>query len=92
MLVAVPLLVSSSPVHANSVVLTAATASTPVARKQSTPPVTGDTIVYKTKTGKAYHKAGCSSLSKSKIEIKLKDAVAAGLTPCKNCKPPVLQK
>ena len=52
----------------------------------------GDVIVYATKTGKKYHREGCSSLSKSKIPMKLRDAVAAGLGPCKNCKPPVLQK
>jgi hypothetical protein len=50
----------------------------------------GDTIVYITKTGKKYHTAGCSSLSKSKIPIKLADAVARGYGACLNCKPPVL--
>lgn len=50
----------------------------------------GDTTVYRTKTGKCYHSAGCSSLSKSSIEISLQDAVSKGLTPCSKCKPPKL--
>lgn len=43
--------------------------------------------VYITKTGKKYHREGCSSLSKSKISISLSDAKAKGYTACKNCKP-----
>ena len=50
----------------------------------------GDTIVYKTKSGECYHKDGCSSLSKSKIEITLQKAVDSGLRACSKCKPPVL--
>jgi len=50
----------------------------------------GDTIVYTTKSGKKYHADGCRSLSKSKIPIKLKDAVARGYTGCSICKPPAL--
>ena len=49
----------------------------------------GETIVYITKTGECYHKDGCSSLSRSKIEITLQNAVAS-YRPCKRCKPPVL--
>lgn len=43
--------------------------------------------VYITKTGKKYHRSGCSSLSKSKIEIKRSDAVSRGYQPCRMCKP-----
>ncbi len=50
----------------------------------------GDTIVYVTKTGKKYHNAGCSSLSKSKIEKTLQSAVDNGYEPCKKCNPPKL--
>jgi hypothetical protein len=50
----------------------------------------GDTTVYVTKTGKRYHADGCRSLSKSKIPIKLKDAVAKGYTACSICNPPAL--
>lgn len=44
--------------------------------------------VYVTKTGSKYHRASCSSLSKSKIEMPLAEA-AKRYGPCKNCKPPV---
>lgn len=50
----------------------------------------GDTVVYITKTGKKYHSSGCSSLSKSKIETTLQNAVDKGYEPCKKCKPPKL--
>jgi methylphosphotriester-DNA--protein-cysteine methyltransferase len=50
----------------------------------------GDTIVYITKTGKKYHADGCRSLAKSRIPIKLRDAVARGFTACSICKPPAL--
>jgi len=46
-----------------------------------------DIIVYITKTGDRYHRDGCSSLSKSKIPISLKDAKARGFQPCSRCKP-----
>ncbi|MFC1783830.1 hypothetical protein ACFL02_09645 [Planctomycetota bacterium] len=49
---------------------------------------TGDIIVYVTKTGKKYHRTDCSSLSKSKIPMKLSEAKARGYTPCQRCKPP----
>ncbi len=49
-----------------------------------------DTIVYVTKSGKKYHTATCSSLSKSKIPMRLADAVSAGYEPCSRCHPPVL--
>lgn len=45
--------------------------------------------VYVTKTGKKYHRAGCRSLSKSAIPMKLKDA-ASTYAPCGVCKPPVM--
>ncbi|MDD7649229.1 MAG: Ada metal-binding domain-containing protein [Cloacibacillus porcorum] len=47
-----------------------------------------NTIVYVTRTGSKYHRDGCGSLSRSKIEITLKDAKAEGYTPCKRCNPP----
>lgn len=39
-----------------------------------------DIIVYITRTGKRYHREGCSSLRKSKIAITLKEAVERGYT------------
>ena len=44
--------------------------------------------VYVTKTGAKYHRASCSSLRASKIEMPLAEA-AARYGPCGNCKPPV---
>lgn len=51
----------------------------------------GDTIVYKTRTGECYHRGSCSYL-KSKIEITLQEAVDEGLRPCSRCKPPRLDE
>lgn len=48
----------------------------------------GDLIVYCTLTGDCYHRAGCGSL-RSRIEIRIADAVARGLAPCKHCNPPI---
>ena len=44
-------------------------------------------IVYITKTGDKYHRAGCRYLSKSRIPISRKDAIARGSKPCSVCKP-----
>ena len=47
--------------------------------------VTPDTeIVYVTKSGKKYHKAGCGYLNKSSLPISLKDAKEK-YTPCSKC-------
>ena len=51
-------------------------------------PVGDDQIVYITKTGKKYHRDGCSSLRSSKIPIKLEDAIKRGYEPCGRCNPP----
>lgn len=47
-----------------------------------------DTVVYVTKTGSKYHRAGCRYL-KSSISIKLSEAVSS-YTPCSVCNPPTL--
>ena len=44
-------------------------------------------IVYRTKTGKKYHRSGCSYL-KSKIQTTVSEAQAMGLGPCSGCNPP----
>jgi hypothetical protein len=44
--------------------------------------------VYVTRTGAKYHDNGCRYLSKSKIEIGLKDAKEKGYTACSVCDPP----
>ena len=43
--------------------------------------------IYVTRTGKAYHKGNCSSLSKSKIPKTLSEAKQQGYKPCGNCHP-----
>lgn len=48
-----------------------------------------DKIVYVTRTGKKYHRGRCRYLRKSRIPIKLCDAIDAGYTPCKVCRPPI---
>lgn len=68
-----------------AVVLVLAGATVAVAQE----PVSGSTIVYVTKTGAKYHQAGCSSLRRSAIPMKLAEA-AQRYGPCLNCKPPRL--
>ena len=46
---------------------------------------TNSTIVYVTETGSKYHKANCSYLKNSKIEMTLSNAEAQGYTPCSRC-------
>jgi hypothetical protein len=43
--------------------------------------------VHITRTGKAYHRAGCRYLDASDYVEGRKDAIAQGLTPCKVCDP-----
>jgi hypothetical protein len=64
--------------------------SAPVTKAQ--PAGNGDLIVYVTKTGTKYHRAGCRSLSRSAIPMSLKEAVAKRFGPCSICKPPILDK
>lgn len=61
----------------------------PVEKVQEEPPVSNNQsqVVYRTRTGKKYHRAGCSYL-KSKIETTVSDAQAMGLGPCSRCNPP----
>jgi hypothetical protein len=54
------------------------------------PAVSLDTIVFTTKTGKKYHRDGCRSLSKSKIQTTL-GSVYRIYEPCSQCNPPVLK-
>ena len=44
-------------------------------------------VVYRTRTGKKYHRSGCSYL-KSKIETTVSEAQSMGLGPCSRCNPP----
>ncbi|MDA8571058.1 DNA/RNA non-specific endonuclease [Schleiferiaceae bacterium] len=43
--------------------------------------------IYRTKTGKKYHRESCRYLSKGKISITLSEAKDKGLGPCGVCKP-----
>ena len=70
------------------VVLVATLSALPVA---AAPQANGEQTVYVTRTGKKYHTAGCRYLRYSQREMKLKDAVAAGYTPCRVCNPPILR-
>jgi phosphatidylserine/phosphatidylglycerophosphate/cardiolipin synthase-like enzyme len=53
--------------------------------QQQSPPTANETIVYVTRTGKKYHRAGCRYLSKSMIPMKLEEAIAAGYSACSVC-------
>lgn len=44
-------------------------------------------VVYVTKTGHKYHRAGCRYLSRSCFKTTLSSAKAQGLTPCSVCRP-----
>ncbi len=43
--------------------------------------------VYATKSGRKYHRAGCTSLRSSAIPMTRSQAAAAGLSPCSVCRP-----
>ncbi|MDR0550825.1 MAG: thermonuclease family protein [Spirochaetaceae bacterium] len=49
-----------------------------------------NTIVYATRTGKAYHREDCSALSRSKEAITLGEAARRSLSACSLCQPPLL--
>lgn len=49
---------------------------------------TGQIVVYITKTGNKYHRAGCRYLSKDSIVITLEEAKKKGYTLCSVCNPP----
>jgi micrococcal nuclease len=48
---------------------------------------TAQEIVYRTNTGKKYHRDGCRYL-KSRIQTTASNASAMGLSPCSSCNPP----
>lgn len=45
-------------------------------------------IIYITRSGKKYHKEGCSSLGSSKISMPLEETCKRGYAPCSRCNPP----
>ena len=64
---------------------TPAPTAAPVAAPAAAEPQT--VTVYVTNSGTKYHRAGCSHLKSSKIEMDKDAAIAAGYTPCKTCNP-----
>ena len=62
---------------------------TPTENVQNEPSVSDNQsqVVYRTKTGKKYHRSGCSYL-KSKFETTVSEAQSMGLGPCSVCNPP----
>jgi micrococcal nuclease len=65
-------------------------ATSTAARVEATPAAANsDEIVYVTRTGTKYHRAGCRYLARSQIPMALKDAVKQ-FGPCSVCQPPVL--
>ncbi len=62
---------------------------TPSDKVQDEPSVSDNQsqVVYRTRTGKKYHRAGCSYL-KSIIETTVSEAQSMGLGPCSRCNPP----
>ena len=62
---------------------------TPSDKVQDDPSVSDNQsqVVYRTRTGKKYHRAGCSYL-KSIIETTVSEAQSMGLGPCSRCNPP----
>lgn len=54
---------------------------------ESEPEPSENGTVYVTRSGKKYHRAGCSSLRRSKIEISLTEAKQK-YGPCSRCNPP----
>ncbi len=48
----------------------------------------GTDKIFVTRTGKKYHREGCSSLSRSKLPISLEEAKKRNFVPCGRCNPP----
>ena len=65
------------------------TQSTTIATTPTTTlaPLSDDDICFVTASGEKYHREGCRYLSKSCIEMIVKDAKEKAYTPCKVCKP-----
>lgn len=62
-----------------------ATSSNATTNKSTTVQNTNSETVYVTKTGKKYHKSGCSYLKDSKIAKTLSEAKSQGYTACSKC-------
>lgn len=51
-----------------------------------------DTIVFRTRHGVKYHMLHCQYVRRGAFAVTLKRAKELSLTPCKRCKPPVLDE
>lgn len=60
--------------------------ATPVKEKQSVKQIDSQEV-FITRTGKSYHREGCSSLSRSKTPVQRTEAFEKGYKPCSVCKP-----
>ena len=60
------------------------TKDTPFVEKETD---TTSIVVYRTETGKKYHRESCRHL-KSKVETTVDEALSMGLDPCSVCQPP----
>lgn len=54
------------------------------------PPAELSEAVYRTPSGKRYHRATCGHVKGKGIELSLVEAGERGLTPCRVCNPPPL--
>jgi hypothetical protein len=63
--------------------------STP-APEPLTSPIPRPDVVYRTPSGKKYHRVDCSYVRGKAIPVSLEEARKLGLTPCKVCHPPPL--
>lgn len=67
--------------------LPSATARAPRQSSASAAPLSVASTVYVTRTGRKYHRAGCTGLSRSRIAASRASAQARGHTPCGLCRP-----
>ena len=54
------------------------------------PPAELSETLYRTPSGKRYHRATCGHVKGKGIELSLAEAKERGLTPCRVCNPPTL--
>ncbi|MCC8045773.1 MAG: Ig-like domain-containing protein [Clostridiales bacterium] len=76
---------SSSSGSTSSSAASSGSASSSSSTSSSSSSATTSSVVYITKTGSKYHRAGCRYLSSSMIEIDLSTAVAKGYEACSVC-------
>jgi micrococcal nuclease len=62
-------------------------ASAPSAAPTLTPPSAQAGAVYVTRTGKAYHRAGCAYAAHATGAVSRAEATSRGLAPCRVCRP-----